>query len=443
MKKIKYMKLVVLFIGVLFLGACSKTEFIPDPEGAKIPFQPNATQTVEQLLAASPAKLFYSAWQKSTVKNILDAKGSKVVYTVFTPSDIAMQAAGITVAKISQMSVQEVDDFVLFYVSAIAVTPDELKARQDNFMVNSLLQKQGLFVKFFASNHPARSNDPYFYRNYLALKGDQMLMNGKDVGKLNYSPAINGGIYLIDKIVEKPTKTILETLETDGRFTLFLAALKASDDYYIEKIASDIEPLFGYKPEPSEITDAYAYMRNYYTKDLGIRPSGSPGFENANITLTTIFAPTDEAFHKAGFQTLADIQAFNVSRSSVVFSEMTYAAEGGLPMDTIFSYHRDFGRIFQPVTSGGDKTEANSTVFYSNVLKPSLNDYLVNAGGNPAIDFAFKMPLAFTNNGNGIQLKVKQSEYPEATVIDGDINTLNGPIHVVDRLLIPKGFKLK
>ncbi|RYG21465.1 MAG: hypothetical protein EOO07_02545 [Chitinophagaceae bacterium] len=439
MKKSKYIGLVALFAMALFLGACSKTEFIPDPEGEKIPFQPNATQTVEELLPASPAKLFYSAWQKSTIKNILQERGSKVVYTVLAPSDAAMQLAGVTAATIAQMSAQQADELVLFFVTLRIVAPDELKLREDNFMVNSLLQRPGLFVRFYESNNPSQANDPYFFRHYLAVKDDQLLVNGKSTGKLNYQPATNGGIYFLEKIVEKPTKTILEALEADGRFNLFLAALKATDDYYIDKVASDIEPLFGYKPDAQEIMYSYAYLRNYYTKDFTINEN-NPGYPN--ITLTTIFAPTDEAFHKAGFQTIADIEAFNLSRSSVIFSENTYSAEGGLPMDTIFSYHRDFGRIFQPATSGGDKTVANSTVFYSNVLKPVLNEYLVSAGGNPSIEFAFKMPLAFTNTSNGIQLKVKETDYRTATVIEGDINTLNGPIHVVNELLVPKGFKL-
>lgn len=443
LKNSKYIGLVVLLFVILFLGACSKTEFIPAPEGAKVPFQPNATQNVEQLLAASPAKLFYSAWQKSTVKTLLETKGNKVVYTVLAPSDEAMQSFGITANAIAQMSVQEADELVLFYVAVGIIKPEELTLRRDNFLMKTLLQRPDLYVNFYESDLPGRQNDPYFFRHYLAVNESRLLVNGKSVGNLNYLPALNGGIYLIDKMVAKPTQTVLEALAADGRFNMFLAALKATDDYYIEKIATDIEPLFGYKPEAEEVIEAYAYTRSFYFKDLGIRPAGSPGAENPNITLTTIFAPTDEAFHKAGFQTLADIQAFNVSRSSVVFSDITYSAEGSLPMDTIFSYHRDFGRMFQPVTTGGDKTTANSTVFYSNVLNPTLNEYFVSAGGNPSIEYAFKMPLAFTTSGNSVQLKVKESEYRPATVVEGDINTLNGPIHVVNELLIPKGFKLK
>ena len=40
-------------------------------------------------------------------------------------------------------------------------------------------------------------------------------------------------------------------------------------------------------------------------------------------------------------------------------------------------------------------------------------------------------------------MTIKESGGTPVQIIDTDINTLNGPIHVVDNLLLPKGFKLK
>jgi hypothetical protein len=188
----------------------------------------------------------------------------------------------------------------------------------------------------------------------------------------------------------------------------------------------------------------YAYNRLFYKKDWGIETPPYAGYAGPNITVSTLFAPTDEAFHQAGFQTVADILQFNErSMDGVFFDENTYSAKGAFPMDTVYNFHRNWGRMFQPVTAGGDKASNNSTVFYSNVLKPMLNNYPVNAGGNPPTEYTYTMPLEFLLSNNNIQLKVKGSEYPAATVTDADINTLNGPIHAVDRLLFPKGFKLK
>jgi len=439
MRNLKKLSGVILFASLLFTAACTKTEFLPDPEGAQVPFQSNATQTVEELLAASPAKLYYSAWQKSNIKNVLNQKGSKVLYTAFVPNDAAMQSAGLTASKIDQMSAAELDDFILFSATIGQVTGDELKLKSDNFMVKTLLENRDLYVKYY-ENPESNQFDYYAYRLYVGLKGDALLVNGKNMGKLNYLPATNGGLYLMEKTLEKPTKTIIEALRADGRFTMFLESQRLADELYLDKIASDMEPLFGYKPDPEE-TMMYATQRLFYQKDWDIL-SPYPGY-GTNITISTLFAPTDEAFHKAGFQTVADILKFNErGASSIHFSDMTFTDEGAYPMDTIYNYHRNWGRMFQPVTVGGDKAISNATVFYSNELSPRLNEYLVSAGGNPSIEYAYKMPLEFSVNNSSIQIKVKGSEYPAANVIEGDINTLNGPIHVVDHLFIPKGFKL-
>lgn len=439
MRNLRKLGGVVLLASLLFTAACTKTEFLPEPEGAQVPFQSDATQTVEELLAASPAKLYYSAWQKSNIKNVLNQKGSKVRFTAFVPNDAAMQAAGLTTSAIGQMSVAELDDFILFSTTIGQVTRDELKLRDDNFMVKTLLENRDLYVPHY-ENPESNQFDYYAYRLYVGVKGDDLLVNGKNTGKLNYLPATNGGLFLMEKTVQKPTKTIIEALRADGRFTMFIESQRLADELYLDKMATDIEPLLGYKPEPEE-TIMYATQRLYYQKDWDI-VTPYPGY-GPNITISTLFAPTDEAFHKAGFQTVADILKFNErGASSIRFNDMTFTDEGAYPMDTVYNYHRNWGRMFQPVTVGGDKTISNATVFYSNALTPALNEYLVSAGGNPTIDYAYKMPLEFSLNGNSIQIKVKGSEYPAATVIEGDINTLNGPIHVVDRLFFPKGFKL-
>lgn len=441
MMNMRNLRSVVLWSSLFLLAACTKSEFLPDPEGSQVPFQPEATQTVEELLAASPAKLYYSAWQKSNIKTILEAKSSKLVYTVFAPNDAAMQAAGLTAAAISQMPVAELDSLMMFYTTLGLVTQAELTQRTDNFVVKTLLQQPGLYLPYY-ENTASNQYDLYYYKNYVGIKGESLLINGKNLGKLNYSPAVDGGLYILEKAIVKPTKTIIEALKADGRFTIFLESQRLADESYIEAMINDMEPLFGYRPSPEEVLP-YITSRKLYQNGWGINEPIYQGYIGPNITISTLFAPTDEAFHKAGFQTVADVLKFNQRGAGTIrFDEGLFTGVGGYPMDTVYNFHRDWGRMFQPVTSGGDKAYVNATVFYGNVLNAGLNDYMVNVGGNPPSDFAYKMPIEFSSVNNSIQMKAKGSEYPAATVTDTDINTLNGPIHVVDRLIFPKGFKL-
>nr|WP_121270999.1 fasciclin domain-containing protein [Pedobacter schmidteae] len=432
----------ILLAVIIFFSACNKTEFLPDPEGEKVPFQSEATKTVDELLAASAAKLYYTAWQKSNIKNILSAKGAKVLFTVFAPDDAAMEAAGLNRSAINAMPVAELDSLMMFYTTVGAVTMEELKSRSDNFMLKSMLQRPGLYVKFYEGNPTGSwTYDLYYYRHYVAVKGDELLINGKSTGKINYSPAINGGLYVIGKTLQRPVKTILEVLKADGRFTMFVESQRLADELYIETMATAMEPLYGYKPSPEEVMQA-ASGRLFYESGWGINKPIYEGYIGPNITVSTLFAPTDEAFHKAGFQSVADVLKLN-ERGNVRFDEDYYTPRGGYPMDTVFSYHRNWGRINQSETAGGDKANGNATVFYGNVLSPVLNEYMVNLGGNPPIEYGYKMPFMFSTSNNRVQMQIKGSDYPAATVTETDINTLNGPIHVVDQLFIPKGFKLK
>lgn len=441
MMNMRNLRSVILCSGLLLFAACTKSEFLPDPAGSQVPFQPEATQTVEELLAASPAKLYYSAWQKSNIKTILKAKSSKLVYTIFAPNDAAMQAAGLTAAAIGQMPVAKLDSLMMFYTTFGFVTQAELKQRSDNFVVKTLLEKPGLYLPYY-ENTESRQYDLYYYKNYVGVKGESLLVNGRNLGKLNYIPAVDGGLYLLEKAIEKPTKTILEALIADGRFTIFLESQRLADESYIETMINGMEPLFGYRPEPEEVLP-YITGRKLYTVGWGINAPIYQGYIGPNITISTLFAPTDEAFHNAGFQTLADVMKFNErSASTIYFDENLFTGVGGFPMDTVYNFHRDWGRMFQRLTAGGDKAIANTTVFYGNVLNAALNEYMVNVGGNAPAEFAYKMPIEFSSSNNSVQLKAKGSSYPAATVTETDINTLNGPIHVVDRLIFPKGFKL-
>ncbi|KKX49910.1 hypothetical protein L950_0213295 [Sphingobacterium sp. IITKGP-BTPF85] len=59
------------------------------------------------------------------------------------------------------------------------------------------------------------------------------------------------------------------------------------------------------------------------------------------------------------------------------------------------------------------------------------------------MQYAYKNPFAFTASNGKLSMTIKESGGTPVQIIETDINTLNGPIHVADNLLLPKGFKLK
>jgi len=84
------------------------------------------------------------------------------------------------------------------------------------------------------------------------------------------------------------------------------------------------------------------------------------------------------------------------------------------------------------------------STFYSNDLKNELLANIILSWENYLgyqID-ANNLEFNRDNNADKIRVKVKGSTYEAANVTEKDIITFTGVVHVVDRLLLPKGFKL-
>ena len=435
--------LLIWATSLLVMSSCSKTEFMPDLVGEQVPYQNEATQDLSQLLAKhSDAKVFLAAWQKSSIIALIKAEGIHTKVTILVPTDNALKQAGITAETIQKMTTEELTDFIQFY--CFWGEFDQTKLGQYSLMVRSMLRNSKYRVPFYDNEEPVgRRYDYYYYRHYLAAKDGNLLVNGKSVGKLSYEAATNGGIYFMDRFVQKPTMTTLDALIADGRFTFFIESQRLADDAFFEKMLNDIEPLMGYRMTKEEFLSYFPNVRYSYKNDW--EANMEPNHEEiANMTLTTLFAPTDDAFKRAGFNSVEEILAFNAMRGDVRFDDLYFEPRGAYPTDTLFNYHRNWGRLFGTKDPAYGLAISNNTVFYSNDLDPVLlNDYYINIGGSGQVQYAYKMPFAFSRNSNQIQMKIKNAEQLPVNIVESDINTLNGPIHVLDNLLIPKGFKLK
>lgn len=87
----------------------------------------------------------------------------------------------------------------------------------------------------------------------------------------------------------------------------------------------------------------------------------------------------------------------------------------------------------------------NPTVFSSNELTDDfLGDYILQPlGWKPIEQPIMYVPFNFSKDEQGrvtVRLKTAAEDAEPATIIESDIMTLNGPIHIVDRLFIPKDF---
>lgn len=403
---------------VLLVASCRKSEFVPVPEGAIVP--PNeATASLKEVLNASTYTLFKAAWTRSTMDAKLKAYGERTKFTLLVPTDAAFIADGMTLEVINKTAPEVLDDLLMYHTIASSVDVKDLGERVDNTMSMSILSNSDLRVKPISPSNPYGS-EPYFYRQYLKIQSGNLYINGKDAGKISPLPAKNGIFWPISRVLHKPTKTMLEALQQDGRFGIYLDVLQRCSDLYLE------------------ISEGY--IERPWTTGLVIEDRGS---FYPNITFGSVLAPTDAAFHTAGFADADAVMAMNEKRGLPYLDWDLGVVVGMFASDYMLTYHR-WSDLIYPVSEYGNAGRTNSTAFYSNDLNNEVlaNYVLRDNGGNGSNIPLLIMPMEFGKTANGtVTIKAKGSTHPPAVVIDGDINTIMGPIHAVDHLIPTADFK--
>jgi len=409
----KSIKLLTCCLLLFMLAGCRKDEFMPEVEGEKIPHE-ELTVTMKELLAASPYTLFKAAWQRSDMEQMIKERGSKFPYTLLVPTDAAFIADGLTLDVINSTAPALLDSILLYHTLEGNIIADDLKKSEERYIGKTLLKNPNLTVKDHLN---PGGGVMYTYFQYLKVTDGELFINGKRAGKTPPVQANDGLFQPINQVLHKPTKTILEVLREDGRFGMYLEMNERADALY------------------AELTE-YSFPHDF-TQGLTFIPNS-----NYNIVFSSIFAIPDEAFRQAGFNTVDDILALNDRNPLPYLDWNTFTVVGGFATDSLVAYHR-WGTLFSPVDpSSGAGVTAPSNFYSSDLNNSLLSDYIIVSAGTNGSVSPYINPLDFSKEDGKIKVKVKGSDYPAASIVESDINTLMGPVHVVDHLLLPKGFKL-
>jgi uncharacterized surface protein with fasciclin (FAS1) repeats len=389
---------------------------MPVPEGAAIPHT-DITITLKEVLTASPYTLFKAAWERSDMNSIIKAKGNKAPFTLLAPTDAAFIADGLTLDVINKTTPALLDSILLYHTISSGLSLDDIKNRKDSFKGLSLLQNPYLKVAPAAGINGPTTFDIYSYLQYIKVDDGTLLINGKACGKLVPTEAKDGLLWPIDHVLHKPTKTLMEALQDDGRFGMYIELGLQNDALY------------------NELT--YGIVVHDFTQGLVLLPY----YANYNVTFSSVYAIPDAVFHAAGFQTVEDVMKLNDRNPLPTVDWDTYSVVGGLATDTLVSYHR-WGTMFSYYDVNSGRGDINALNFYSpDLTNAVLNNYTVVTSGTYGTYPIYPMPLDFGKQNGAITVNVKGSNHPVAKITESDINTLMGPIHVVDHFMVPKNFK--
>ncbi|SEL99416.1 hypothetical protein SAMN05216436_10195 [bacterium A37T11] len=430
---------------IMVTSACKRDDFTTAPVGEAVPFTDTVTVTLKEGLAQSPYTFFYNAWVHSNMDRILLETGDlKGQYTLLVPTNAAMDAAGWNDASIPQAIAGKLDTFLMRYVFLGRITAEELMAKPDSYMAESLLAYGGLWYQL-----DAQTRVPYHFRAAMAISEDKLSVNDKVLGIGQAIPTKDGYIWPISGTVAVPTLTAWEALLADARFSLYTKLILYTDGRYREMF----ESANGYPPSDNSHPNGQAYNRNsldYYDMSNHYDALSDRYY---SASLNTWFIPTDDAFRQAGFNTLEDLIAFNMKRggpSTVLYTpfgqEPYYGIVGEFATDTLLDYHDNWGRRIDNFTETRNR---NPTLFFNNDLKqPILNDYpiavytrivrhLIFPMTDHTVTTYHRMPLEFLNDG---RVRVISSTAEPAGLVGEEIYSVNGVIHAVDHLLLPTGY---
>ncbi|MFC3196693.1 fasciclin domain-containing protein [Parapedobacter deserti] len=464
----------IILVALTFFLSCNKKEFMPPQEGEAVAFV-DTTLTVQAYMAEDTEhSLFWRAWRRSGIVSQLHALNPDYRFTVFLPSNAAMQEAGLDVSWISRASQQQLDSVVQYHVIPIQITPESFAA-QTLYTGTIGLETMRLERDYVKTVHRQSANNdvPMNFRYKVSLINGKVRINNQNVGEAIQCKLLKGGtVFPINRVLQKPRKSTRQVLVEDGRFSLFLGIRRYNDSLYNVLANGEASKTISVPYESNQYVAGvrlwfsfYRWEASYvapmlnYLSDIHYQYDHMSGafLSVKQIFPLTVLIPTDEAFHRAGFQTLDDLIAFN---HRVPLAESYDGIARCLPTDSILNYHfmgantratpnLIFSKNRNQYISGAIVPQP-PLIYYANELR---NEWI----GNLMVDqhmlridigsshelHAGVPPLDFIRDGEeAVQVRVKGSEYEPATLIEKDIETYTGVIHVLDRLLVPPGFKL-
>ncbi|SEL99659.1 Fasciclin domain-containing protein [bacterium A37T11] len=465
------MPYMVLLVSAIM--ACTKKEYMPPVVGDALPYTeevPNTTLT--EALEASGNSLFYAAWQRSHLPARLSTQEK---YTVLAPGDAAMKEAGWSAESIASATAETLDTVLMAHVFYGRITKEVLALRNESYQAVGLLEYPGLDYGYH-SLLDGEGFDTYRFQAMIALSGDHLLINGLEFTHGAPVLTADGYIWPLDGIVKAPKMTAWEFLKHDSRFSLYVGITEYTDSLY-DAIFTQAN---GYHPEQGQMYAQFQERVGY-----GLWPWNAYGHNKPVVSnLNTFFIPTDDAFYQAGFQSLQDLISFNERRGLPKvewFVPMSnngfYRVIGEFATDSLLDYHHQWGLRYggygslNPYLIRYDYLNWNSTtyglyydgaylvsgplpVLYSNDLRQELFDvravYNIQSYSNiqsNTVIFGLTNTavhyIPFQVAGGGaepIRLSPKGAAGGTATIVDKDITTLTGVVHVVDHLLLPPGF---
>ncbi len=409
-----------IFAVLLLFSACKKTEFMPDAVGEEIP-----APTYPSLLEGLPDNtgLFKAMWQKAEMDNVLATEQAQAKLTFLVPGNNAMETAGYTAAKIQRLTKDSLQNILRYHVLNGAISSDQLSTIERDLTFFTLL-KHPKFLDGEPRDGTLVRTVPYFYRQQLSVEQGNLIIDGKKLKIGSELAVAQGHVFVIEQMLKAPSQQMYDFLVKDGRFSLYLKAMELNNIEYANDFMMNMFPGFG-------LPVRFMLDWNYYFEGTFHYSAERP----RNVIHCTLFAPTDAAFNRMGIYTEADLRALNgrietpwyyeTNQLTPVDSLLKYQYIGGARLET--GYNEDYSMVTVDVQT--DRFLNNSTIFSQMLDNKKLAGFK-------------NIYHRFYHSGKHIQVGHMKSKEQPVNIIEENINTIQGPVHVVDRIIVPDDFSM-
>lgn len=390
------MRLSVIILLLVFVS-CRKQDISPEPVGEPVHYD-GPTGTLREVLDKSPYTFFNTAWKRAGMDARLEATGSKA-FTLLVPTDKAFENGGWTLEKINNAAPAVLEDLLSYYVSTGNNLPASLSALTGNIVLTTFKKSEDI---------PNYSVDnPYTYLLFAGVHHDSLMINGEAVSKWgNALQSATATIYPVDRLLSLPTMDMLTYLQSDERFSFYLEACRINDSLYL---------------------DAFPFENVLLNLPLLTAMPLTGG-------QMTLFAPTNNAFRKSGFNSVEDIRAYSVRMLPIGYPDLdadNYYVYPTTAMDSLLLPNRmDFVGLSGPTTGQRDM----NMVYFENELLDNgsgVSGLLIRLGSLYNLRSQI-VRLDFGNNNGQLTVKRLGSSASLLPLADKNIRVLNGVIHVVD-----------
>lgn len=425
MKSMSHLKITIFIAGILtLLTACQKNEFMPEPVGEEIP-APNYPALLDGL--PDETSLFKTMWQKAGMDAVLATEQAQARLTFLVPSNAAMEAAGYSTGKIQQLTEDSLQHILRYHVLNGAISSEQLRHVGGNLTFFTLL-KHAKFLDGEPREGSLVRTVPYCYRQQLTVEDGNLIANGSKF-KIDKEVTVSqGNVLIIEKVLEAPRQQMYDFLVKDGRFSLYLKALEISNIDYATEMAMNWYASFA-------LPVRFMIDWNYYFEGTFHYSADKP----RHVIHCTLFAPTDEAFHEIAIYTEADLRALNGRIETPLYYEQNQRT----PVDSLLRYQyigtasseATFNEDYSALTLGVqlNRSSDNTSLF---------SDMLDNKKITGLSDGFNYIGHRFDRSGKHIKVSHLHSKEKQVTITEENINTIQGPIHVVDRILVPDEFSM-